>query len=214
MDIVRTDSEQRALKAAEDSGKARPRPAEGANDTDKDKEWAAYKVKLADTQSYKDVMKQYGVGSSFQQAAQAATAAIQALAGGDIKQAIAGGAAPYLAQLVKEATLPAKGEPTPEQKAANLMGHAVVGAVVAQLSGKDAGAGALGAASGAQAGRNAVENNALSLRSGLMNYGQTVASWNQYALDHNLTPEQTQEGLNRIAIGEGPSWGAEYKVKP
>ncbi|MBG6245214.1 hypothetical protein CS369_11335 [Candidatus Symbiopectobacterium sp. 'North America'] len=102
MDIVRTDSEQRALKAAEalESEKVGPRPAEGANDKDKDKEWAAYKAKLADTQSYKDVMKQYGVGSSFQQAAQAATAAIQALADGDIKQAIVGGAAPYLAQLV------------------------------------------------------------------------------------------------------------------
>ncbi|MCW2481074.1 VENN motif pre-toxin domain-containing protein [Candidatus Symbiopectobacterium sp. NZEC135] len=148
MDIVRTDSEQRALKAAEDSGKAGPRPAEGANDRDTDKKWAAYKAKLADTQSYKDVMKQYGVGSSFQQAAQAATAAIQALAGGDIKQAIAGGAAPYLAQLVKDATLPVGREPTAEERAANLMGHAVVGAVVAQLSGKDAGAGALGAASG------------------------------------------------------------------
>ncbi|WP_264626752.1 hypothetical protein [Candidatus Symbiopectobacterium sp. NZEC135] len=52
MDIVRTDSEQRALKAAEDSGKAGPLPAEGANDRDTDKQWAEYKAKLADTQSY------------------------------------------------------------------------------------------------------------------------------------------------------------------
>ncbi|MCW2485262.1 hemagglutinin repeat-containing protein [Candidatus Symbiopectobacterium sp. NZEC127] len=149
MDIVRTEGEQRALKKAEESGEVGyPRPADDANDQDIDKKWAAYKAALTQTQSYKDEMKQYGVGSSYQQAAQAATAAIQALAGGDIKQAIAGGAAPYLAQLVKEATLPAKGEPTTEQRAANLMGHAIVGAVVAQLSGKDAGAGALGAASG------------------------------------------------------------------
>lgn len=47
-----------------------------------------------------------------------------------------------------------------------------------------------------------------------MSYGQAVASWNQYVQDNNLTPEQTQEGMNRIAIGEGPSWGIEYKVKP
>ncbi|WP_319802380.1 VENN motif pre-toxin domain-containing protein [Candidatus Symbiopectobacterium sp. NZEC151] len=149
MDIVRTEGEQRALKKAEESGEVGyPRPADDANDKDIDKKWAAYKAALTQTQSYKDEMKQYGVGSSYQQAAQAATAAIQALAGGDIRQAIAGGAAPYLAQLVKEATLPAKGEPTTEQRAANLMGHAIVGAVVAQLSGKDAGSGALGAASG------------------------------------------------------------------
>ncbi|EGV2901756.1 hypothetical protein JF527_004416 [Salmonella enterica] len=49
---------------------------------------------------------------------------------------------------------------------------------------------------------------------GLTDYGAAAASWNQYAVDHNLTQEQTQEGLNRIATGEGPSWGTEYKVKP
>lgn len=63
-----------------------------------------------------------------------------------------------------------------------------------------------------------VENNALSdgfkLPKGLTDYGAAAASWNQYAVDHNLTQEQTQEGLNRIATGEGPSWGTEYKVKP
>ncbi|HGG6664823.1 TPA: polymorphic toxin type 25 domain-containing protein, partial [Salmonella enterica subsp. diarizonae serovar 61:i:z] len=71
---------------------------------------------------------------------------------------------------------------------------------------------------GAQAGKNAVENNSLSdgfqLPKGLTDYGAAAASWNQYAVDHNLTQEQTQEGLNRIATGEGPSWGTEYKVKP
>ncbi|EDT0919599.1 hypothetical protein DCN34_004160 [Salmonella enterica subsp. enterica] len=41
---------------------------------------------------------------------------------------------------------------------------------------------------------------------GLTDYGAAAASWNQYAVDHNLTQEQTQEGLNRIATGEGPSW--------
>ncbi|HFN6721635.1 TPA: polymorphic toxin type 25 domain-containing protein, partial [Escherichia coli] len=50
--------------------------------------------------------------------------------------------------------------------------------------------------------------------SGTQDYGQAVASWNQYAQDNNLTPEQVQEGMNRIAIGEGPSWGTTYKVHP
>ena len=59
-----------------------------------------------------------------------------------------------------------------------------------------------------------MENNTLSLPKGMTDYGLAVESWNQYAVDQNLTQEQTQEGLDRIATGEGPSWGTEYKVKP
>ena len=61
-----------------------------------------------------------------------------------------------------------------------------------------------GAVTAAQAGKNAVENNALSLPSGMMNYGQAAASWNQYAMDNNLTPEQTQTGLDKLAKGDLP----------
>ncbi|RAT09875.1 hypothetical protein AU485_17150 [Lonsdalea quercina] len=199
--------------------------------------------------------------------------ALQALAGGDIKAALAQGAAPYLAEKVKEITTDNADYSTltETQKLNNLMAHAILGGVVAELSGGNGAAGAIsaatgelaapaialvlygtsdskeltsqqkdnisalatlasgiaggvssdstaGAATGAQAGKNAVENNALSdgfsLPKGLQDYGQSVMSWTQYAVDNNLTPEQTQEGLNRIAIGEGPSWGTEYKVKP
>ncbi|UYA60514.1 hypothetical protein NAL19_2379 [Pectobacterium sp. F1-1] len=62
-----------------------------------------------------------------------------------------------------------------------------------------------------------MENNLFSpdsMPKGLQDYGQSVTSWTQYAVDNNLTPEQIQEGLNRIAIGEGSSWGTENKVKP
>ncbi|WP_374258620.1 hemagglutinin repeat-containing protein [Yokenella regensburgei] len=86
--------------------------------------------------------------------------------------------------------------------------------ISAGIAGGIASGNTAGAAAGASAGKNAVENNALSLPNGMMNYGQAVASWNQYAVDNNLSQEQTQEGLNRIATGEGPSWGTEYKVKP
>ncbi len=54
-------------------------------------------------------MKDYGTGGDFQRAAQAATAALTALAGGDIQKALAGASAPYLAQLVKAATMPQDG---------------------------------------------------------------------------------------------------------
>jgi filamentous hemagglutinin len=49
-----------------------------------------------------------------------------------------------------------------------------------------------------------VDNNALSLPSGMMDYGQAAASWNQYAVDNNLTAEQTQTGLNKLATGDLP----------
>lgn len=49
-----------------------------------------------------------------------------------------------------------------------------------------------------------MDNNALSLPSGMMDYGQAAASWNQYAVDNNLTAEQTQTGLNKLATGDLP----------
>jgi hypothetical protein len=57
---------------------------------------------------------------------------------------------------------------------------------------------------GAQAGKNAVENNALSFGSGMDSIGAAYASWNQYAVDHNLTPEEKQVGLDKIAKGDLP----------
>ncbi|MFW5393436.1 hemagglutinin repeat-containing protein [Yersinia sp. 2544 StPb PI] len=88
----------------------------------------------------------YGTGGKFQQAAQAATAAIQGLAGGDMAKALAGGSAPYLAEVIHNMTTdPVTGKVNTE---ANLMAHAVLGAVVAQVNGNSALAGASGAAMG------------------------------------------------------------------
>nr|WP_308450188.1 VENN motif pre-toxin domain-containing protein [Pectobacterium odoriferum] len=142
MDIVRTEGELKAQKAAEAKGDATvERPQDGV--------WEDYKKALTESPTYKAEMQKYGTGSDFQRAAQAATAAIQALAGGDIQKAIASGASPYLAQLVKDVTIPKdESKITASDIAANAMAHAVVGAVVAQLSGQDAAAGAMGASSG------------------------------------------------------------------
>ena len=79
----------------------------------------------------------YGVGSSFQKASQAVTAVVQAAMGGSVGGALAGAAAPYLAQTVKQMT---EGDPN-----ANLMAHAVLGAVLARAGGNSALAGAAGA---------------------------------------------------------------------
>ena len=83
----------------------------------------------------------YGTGSDMQRGIQAATAALQGLAGGDLNAAVAGGAAPYLAEQIKKQV----GE---DNVAANAIAHAILGCVVAELKGQSAGAGALGAATG------------------------------------------------------------------
>ncbi|MFJ5478297.1 hemagglutinin repeat-containing protein [Pectobacterium carotovorum] len=151
MDIVRTEGELKAQKAAEAKGDSKvKRPQDG----DSVAMWEDYKKALTESPTYKAEMQKYGTGSDFQRAAQAATAAIQALAGGDIQKAIASGASPYLAQLVKDVTIPKdESKITASDIAANAMAHAVVGAVVAQLSGQDAAAGAIGASSSELAAR-------------------------------------------------------------
>ncbi|EKN4199863.1 VENN motif pre-toxin domain-containing protein [Yersinia ruckeri] len=79
-------------------------------------------------------------GSPLQQGLQAATAAIQGLAGGDMAKALAGASAPYLAEVIKKST--------GNNQEANLMAHAVLGAVVAKINGDSALSGASGAAMG------------------------------------------------------------------
>ncbi|HGB9398623.1 TPA: hemagglutinin repeat-containing protein, partial [Escherichia coli] len=248
-DIARTQGELNALKAAKEAtSETLP-----ANATEKQRQ--EYLAKLRDTQAYRNEMAKYGTGSEIQRGIQAATAALQGLAGGNLAGALAGASAPELAHLLKS---------TEKDPAVNAIAHAILGGAVAAMQGNNAAAGAAGAATGelaaraiagmlypgvkqsdlseeqkqtistlatvsaglaggltgnstasaavgAQSGKNAVENNSLSagwnniLPSGTQDYGQAVASWNQYAQDNNLTPEQVQEGMNRIAIGEGPS---------
>ncbi|CNG45641.1 adhesin [Yersinia frederiksenii] len=71
----------------------------------------------------------YGTGSDLQRAIQAATAITQGLTGGNIGQALAGGSAPYLAHEIS------KYLPADQNQTANLMAHAVLGAVVGHFSG-------------------------------------------------------------------------------
>ncbi|WP_387555471.1 hemagglutinin repeat-containing protein, partial [Photorhabdus sp. RM126S] len=87
-----------------------------------------------------------GTGGKYQKALQAATAAIQGLAGNNLGQALAGGASPYLAGVIKELTT----DPQTHQVdiATNTLAHAILGAVAAEVSGNNALAGAAGAASG------------------------------------------------------------------
>ncbi|PQQ24549.1 filamentous hemagglutinin [Photorhabdus luminescens] len=107
----------------------------------------AYKI------AYDGAIKDQGadIGSSKRQAVTAVVGALQGLAGGDIKAAIATGAAPYLANAVKDLTYNGKkhyDELTAEEKATNLAAHAILGGVIAEMKGGSATAGAVGAAGG------------------------------------------------------------------
>lgn len=256
-DIARTEGQIAGEKAKRDPAALNQARAEleaaGKPYTEQDVAQRAYNNGMA--------ASGFGTGGKYQQAIQAATAAVQGLAGGNLSAALAGGAAPYLAEVVKTMTTdPVTGE---VNKAANVAAHAVVNAALAVAQGNNALAGAAGAATGevvgmiatqmygkpvselsetekqtvstlatvaagladglvgdsgasavagAQSGKTTVENNALSLPSGMVSYGQAVASWNQYADANNLTPEQKQAGLDKLAKGELPDGANISKV--
>lgn len=80
----------------------------------------------------------------------------------------------------------------------------------AGLAGGLAGDSTVSAGTGALAGKNAVENNALGdgwnniLPSGAIDYGQSVQSYAQYAQHKKLPPEQVQADLARMVKGDLP----------
>lgn len=80
---------------------------------------------------------------------------LQGLVNGNIPQSVAGGINPLMAQTIKAYTT---NPDSTVNREANLMAHAVWGAVVAQMSGGNAGAGAAGAFSGELASRYISEN--------------------------------------------------------
>ncbi|QBR51765.1 hemagglutinin repeat-containing protein [Erwinia sp. QL-Z3] len=147
MDIARTQGQIEATKAgkAELAAKGVKEPGENATKEER----AAWNKALTETSGYKTAQQQWGTGSAIQQGIQAATAAVQGLAGGNIAQAVSGAAAPYLAEQIHNMTT-TKG---PDGKdvvntQANLMAHAVVGAVTSWAAGNSALAGASGAVMG------------------------------------------------------------------
>ncbi|WP_434645277.1 hemagglutinin repeat-containing protein [Raoultella planticola] len=254
-DIARTEGQINAINAgkAELAKEKINEPEKGASK----EAWEKYNAQLTATDGYKAAQQQWGTGSSVQQAIQAATAAVQGLAGSDLKAALAGGSAPYVAEVIKQYS---------PNETSRVMAHAVMAGVAAELQGNSAAAGAAGAATaaigtsviakalygtddfsklsetqkqtvsalstlasglasglaggdtsgavaGGQAGKNTSENNDMfSLPSGLNDYGAAAASWNQYAVDKNLTPEQTQAGLDKLAKGDLPEGANITKV--
>lgn len=238
MDIIRTKGDIDGLKKA------------------KEKYPTLTADELRKTDIYQTEMQKYGTGSDLQKAAQAVTAALQGLAGGDISQALAGGLSPYAAEQIKKYT--------GTNATANALAHAVWGAIAAEMSGNSAAAGAVGAAggelaarylaeklygadtpdkiaklseeqkqslsalstlaaglagcvtgdstanalAGAQAGKNAVENNALSglegFGKGMADYGMSQTSLGASMLQGGASPDEIIAALVKNSQGDMP----------
>ncbi|HEB1800217.1 TPA: hemagglutinin repeat-containing protein [Escherichia albertii] len=176
-DIARTEGQIAGEKAKRDPAALNQARAEleaaGKPFTEQDVVQRAYNNGMA--------ASGFGTGGKYQQAIQAATAAVQGLAGGNLSAALAGGAAPYLAEVVKTMTTdPVTGE---VNKAANVAAHAVVNAALAVAQGNNALAGAAGAATGEVVGMIATQM-----------YGKPVSELSE-------TEKQTVSTLATVAAG-------------
>ena len=116
----------------------------------------------------------FRTGGKVQQAIQAATAAVQGLAGGDLAKAVAGGSAPYIANIIGHSGL---------DDAGKVLAHAAVNAALAAAQGNNALVGAAGAATAELAG--IVAMNA---------YGKPVGELSE-------TEKQTVSALATLAAG-------------
>lgn len=140
VDIANTYGETEGLKAARDA-----LAKEGVTEPDADSSDAlkkAYQDALRGTDAYKTTTAKYGTGSDLQRGIQAATAALQGLAGSDLKAALAGASAPELAYRIGHDM------GIDNNTAAKTIAHAILGGAVAALQGNNAAAGAAGAATG------------------------------------------------------------------
>ena len=140
VDIANTQGEINGLNAGRkelaDKGITEP----GADASDEVK--AAYQNALRETGAYKTTTAKYGTGSDLQRGIQAATAALQGLAGSDLKAALAGASAPELAYRIGHDM------GIDNNTAAKTIAHAILGGAVAALQGNSAASGAAGAATG------------------------------------------------------------------
>ncbi|RAY77920.1 contact-dependent inhibition toxin CdiA [Enterobacter roggenkampii] len=155
-DIARTNGKIAATEAANEKMKTAGSDARNAAISQLKKDGKEVTDQAIHDQMYQTFYNEafnqsgMGTGQSTQRAITAATAAIQALAGGDIKAAIAGGAAPYIANAIANAI------PETDLKG-RVLAHAVVNAALAAASGRDAASAAAGAAVGELAGKIAVD---------------------------------------------------------
>ncbi|EOL4606842.1 VENN motif pre-toxin domain-containing protein, partial [Escherichia coli] len=169
-DIARTEGQIAGEKAKRDPAALNQARAEleaaGKPFTEQDVAQRAYNNGMA--------ASGFGTGGKYQQAIQAATAAVQGLGGGNLSAALAGGAAPYIAEIIKQTT---------PDGAGRVAAHAVVNAALAVAQGNNALAGAAGAATGEVVGMIATQM-----------YGKPVSELSE-------TEKQTVSTLATVAAG-------------
>ncbi|HDJ1168144.1 TPA: hemagglutinin repeat-containing protein [Escherichia coli] len=169
-DIARTEGQIAGEKAKRDPAALNQARAEleaaGKPFTEQDVAQRAYNNGMA--------ASGFGTGGKYQQAIQAATAAVQGLAGGNLSAALAGGAVPYIAEIIKQTT---------PDGAGRVATHAVVNAALSLAQGKNALAGAVGAATGEVVGMIATQM-----------YGKPVSELSE-------TEKQTVSTLATVAAG-------------
>ncbi|ENO0431246.1 hemagglutinin repeat-containing protein [Escherichia coli] len=169
-DIARTEGQIAGEKAKRDPAALNQARAEleaaGKPFTEQDVAQRAYNNGMA--------ASGFGTGGKYQQAIQAATAAVQGLAGGNLSAALAGGAVPYIAEIIKQTT---------PDGAGRVATHAVVNAALSLAQGKNALAGAAGAATGEVVGMIATQM-----------YGKPVSELSE-------TEMQTVSTLATVAAG-------------
>ncbi|WP_241199905.1 VENN motif pre-toxin domain-containing protein, partial [Erwinia billingiae] len=181
-DIARTQGQIEATKAATDKMKdVTPEQLQAAKE-----DWSNAnpgKTPTADdisSQAYQNFYNQafsdsgFGTGGKVQQATQAATAAVQGLAGGDLAKAIAGGSAPYIAGVIGSSGLDDSGK---------VLAHAAVNAALAATQGNNPLVGAAGAATAEMAGMIALNA-----------YGKPVSELSE-------SEKQTVSALATLAAG-------------
>jgi filamentous hemagglutinin len=117
----------------------------------------------------------FGTGGQVQRAIQAATAAVQGLAGGDMAAALANGAAPYITKMIADSL--------PNDPAARTLAHAAVNAALAAAQGNNVLVGAGGAVTGELLGMIAVNA-----------YGKPVSELSE-------SEKQTVSALATLAAG-------------
>ncbi|HAT6805156.1 TPA: filamentous hemagglutinin [Citrobacter freundii] len=184
-DIARTEGDIAATKAAQEKMKNVTGADRAAALTALEKQGKT-EITEADIQNqiyqtaYNEAMNASGLGTGgkYQQMIQAASAAAQGLAGGNMNAAIAGAAAPYVAEAIGHHS--GLGD---DDKVAKIAAHAVANAVLASVQGQNALAGAAGAATGELMGMIAQEM-----------YGNPVSELSE-------TEKQTISALATIASG-------------
>ncbi|WP_421505339.1 VENN motif pre-toxin domain-containing protein [Erwinia rhapontici] len=181
-DIARTQGQIEATRAANDkmksvtpeqlqaARKAWSKANPGKEPTDKQINEQAYQTFYDKALAASD----FGTGGKVQRAIQAATAAVQGLAGGDLAKAVAGGSAPYIANIIGNSGLDSAGK---------VLAHAAVNAALAAAQGNSALVGATGAATAELAGIVAVNA-----------YGKPVSELSE-------TEKQTVSALATLAAG-------------